>query len=199
MKQTIRNFPQGMARQQGALLVTSLLILMILTLIGVTSLQTTTLEERMAGNIRDRDISLQAAEAALRDAEEAIRVMTSAAAFNDLAELYSQGSTLAPDVVDSDGDGVMDHLDVDSDVWSSNRSTAAATSLPFGDSAITPRYYIQHGGESDDDEENSSLNLTGYGQTKAGDDVTYFRITAYSAGASGNARVIIRSHYGMRF
>lgn len=58
--------------QSGAALVTGLIFLVILTLLGVTAMQTSTMEERMSGNARDRNIALQAAEAALRDAERDI-------------------------------------------------------------------------------------------------------------------------------
>ena len=54
--------------QSGAVLVVALLFLLIITMLGVTSMQSTTAEERMAGNARDQNNSLQAAEAALRDA-----------------------------------------------------------------------------------------------------------------------------------
>ena len=59
-------------RQKGAALVVSLILLLIMTIIGVTSLRTTTLEEKMAGNMRDKSLAFQAAEAALRDAEMAL-------------------------------------------------------------------------------------------------------------------------------
>lgn len=59
--------------QAGAALVTGLIFLVILTLLGVTAMQTSTMEERMSGNARDRNIAFQAAEAALRDAERDIR------------------------------------------------------------------------------------------------------------------------------
>lgn len=55
-------------RQSGAVLVVALLFLMIITMLGVSSLQSTTAEERMSGNVRDTGNALQAAEAALRDA-----------------------------------------------------------------------------------------------------------------------------------
>ena len=55
-------------RQQGAVLVIALLFLTILTILGVTAMTSTTFEERLAGNTRDRGIAFQAAEAALRDA-----------------------------------------------------------------------------------------------------------------------------------
>lgn len=61
-----------MSRQYGAVLVVSLIMLLLLTLIGVTGMQTTSMEEKMAGNTRDRSIAFQAAESALRDAERDI-------------------------------------------------------------------------------------------------------------------------------
>lgn len=55
--------------QRGATLIISLLILLVMTLIGVTAIQTTTMEEKMAGNMRDQNLAFQAAEAALRAGE----------------------------------------------------------------------------------------------------------------------------------
>ncbi len=55
--------------QSGVALVVSLLLLLIVTLIGVSGMQTTVLEEKMAGNFKDKNIAFQAAEAALREAE----------------------------------------------------------------------------------------------------------------------------------
>lgn len=55
--------------QQGAALVISLLFLLVLTIIGVASVGTSTLQERMANNTREQNLALQAAEAALRDGE----------------------------------------------------------------------------------------------------------------------------------
>lgn len=55
--------------ESGSTLVVGLVILLVLTILGVVGMQTTTLEERMAGNLRDRDLAFQAAEAALREGE----------------------------------------------------------------------------------------------------------------------------------
>jgi type IV pilus assembly protein PilX len=63
---------QNIKNERGMVLVTSLALLLILTLLGISAMQTTTLEERMSGNISDRNIAFQAAEAALRDAEDEI-------------------------------------------------------------------------------------------------------------------------------
>jgi type IV pilus assembly protein PilX len=59
--------------QRGAVLVISLIMLLVLTLIGITGMQSTVLEEKMAGNYRDKNLAFQAAESALRDAENDIR------------------------------------------------------------------------------------------------------------------------------
>lgn len=56
-------------RQRGITLIVALIFLAMLALLGATAAQNSVLEERMAGNTRDRDLAFQAAEAALRDAE----------------------------------------------------------------------------------------------------------------------------------
>ena len=64
--------PTIRGRERGAILIVTLLFLVILTMLGVTAMTGTTMEERMAGNARDGSIALQAAEAALRDARRDI-------------------------------------------------------------------------------------------------------------------------------
>lgn len=56
-------------REKGAVLAIGLLILVIMTLLSVTAMTTTGLENKMAGNLADWNLALQAAEAGLRDAE----------------------------------------------------------------------------------------------------------------------------------
>ena len=58
-----------MQLQRGASLVVALIFLVVMAMLGVTVANVTNLEERMAGSTRDRDLALQSAEAALRDAE----------------------------------------------------------------------------------------------------------------------------------
>jgi len=66
--------PASTGRQRGAVLIISLIFLLLMTLIGVISMQGTTLQERMAGNTRDRNLALQASEAALRAGEAWIEI-----------------------------------------------------------------------------------------------------------------------------
>jgi type IV pilus assembly protein PilX len=62
-------------RQHGAVLIVALLFLVILTILGLTAMSGTTMEERMSGNTRDANIAFQAAEAALRDARRDLNGM----------------------------------------------------------------------------------------------------------------------------
>lgn len=57
--------------ERGAVLLVSLVMLLLLTLIGLAGMRMAQLEERMAGNLRDRQLAFQAAEAALRAGEQA--------------------------------------------------------------------------------------------------------------------------------
>jgi len=65
--------PSRPRQQRGAVLVVGLLLLVILTVLSTAATQSTVLQERMAGNDRDRNLAFQAAEAALRDAEAYIQ------------------------------------------------------------------------------------------------------------------------------
>ena len=60
-------------RQRGVVLFMSLIMLMVMTLIGVTAMQNSSMEEKMVSNVRDTDLSFQAAEAALREAETSLQ------------------------------------------------------------------------------------------------------------------------------
>ncbi len=65
-------FKQIARKQSGAILLTSLVFLLVLSMIVLAALRTGTLEERMAANARNRQVALQAAEAVLRSAEVAL-------------------------------------------------------------------------------------------------------------------------------
>jgi type IV pilus assembly protein PilX len=62
----MKTAPRQRAAQRGVTLIITLVMLVVVTLIVVSSLRSTTLNERMAGNSRDRQRAFQAAEAAVR-------------------------------------------------------------------------------------------------------------------------------------
>lgn len=64
----------GFARQQrGMVLLVSLVFLLLLTMLGISSMQNATLQEKMAGSVNLRNESFQMAEAALRMGESSIK------------------------------------------------------------------------------------------------------------------------------
>ncbi|KAB0483435.1 type IV pilus assembly protein PilX [Pseudomonas reinekei] len=60
--------------QRGMALLVSLVFLLLLTLIGLSSMQNATLQEKMAGSVSLRNQSFQSAEAALRVGESAVQL-----------------------------------------------------------------------------------------------------------------------------
>lgn len=67
-------------RQSGIALVVSLVMLLATTLIGVTIARVTTLQERMAGNMRQQSVSFEGAELMLREGEAWLEDQTGKAA-----------------------------------------------------------------------------------------------------------------------
>ncbi|WP_149088136.1 pilus assembly PilX family protein [Pseudomonas prosekii] len=63
-------------RQRGMALLVSLVFLLLLTLIGISSMQNATLQEKMAGSVSLRNQSFQLAEATLRIGESAVQLPT---------------------------------------------------------------------------------------------------------------------------
>lgn len=56
--------------QNGVVLIIALVMLLLVTMIGVSSMRSTGIQENMAGNLRESTLSFQAAEAALRTGEQ---------------------------------------------------------------------------------------------------------------------------------
>jgi type IV pilus assembly protein PilX len=54
------------AAQQGVVLIVALVMLVLITMISISAVRSSTMEERMAGGARDRNKAFQAAEYALR-------------------------------------------------------------------------------------------------------------------------------------
>ncbi len=62
-----------LVNQQGAALVVSLIMLLLMTLVGITAMQVTTVQEKMVANNRDSNVAFQAAETALKRGESYIK------------------------------------------------------------------------------------------------------------------------------
>jgi type IV pilus assembly protein PilX len=155
--------------QRGASLIVSLIFLVVMAMLGVTLANVTNLEERMAGHTRDRDLALQAAEAALRDAE----VRLSNTAFRTTTAFPAYLATRANDAV----------------YWEScfkDKSTACGTqyeptsALPAsgnpGAVAASPKFVIES-------------------KPKVGT-TDVFRVTARAVGGSADTIVVLQAEFG---
>jgi type IV pilus assembly protein PilX len=61
-------------RQQGVALAVVLILLLVVTLLALASLRGTLMEQRMSASMRDRSLSFQVTEAALREAERTVGI-----------------------------------------------------------------------------------------------------------------------------
>ncbi len=162
-------------RQQGSILIISLIILLVLTMLGVSSMSTSTMEERMSGNSRDQSRAFQAAEVGLRRAEAFIDTIASTEAFGQNTGLYAQGEP--PDI------GAEE-------TWSDLNSIQ----LPDGSVAgVTsqPRYVIEHMATQGQDD----INIGGYGESSGMAAIDTYRVTVRATGGSDDAVVILQSYY----
>jgi type IV pilus assembly protein PilX len=172
----------GPHKQQGIVLFVSLVLLLLLTIISVSAVQTTSLEERMSRNARDEALAFQAAESALRDAEDFIETVVSTVAFNDAG---ANGLwTVAPF-------GDVDRW-TDAGVWDGGTSVEAPTAIQGV--AEQPRYIVEHVATVLRDE-NAYLISDPY-VGNASDRVEIFRVTARGVGGSENANVLLQTTYG---
>lgn len=164
--------------QRGSTLMISLIILLVMTLIGVTAMGTSTLEEKMAGNERDRQLAFQAAEAALRQAEVYVTdsIVSTAAFDGSNTGLYALASY--PDL------GATA-------TWTNSRSYVGTIS----GIKTAPKYIVEIMGAVG----NEDINIAGYGESSGTGIVTTFRATARGTGGSDNSVVMLQSYYGRRF
>jgi type IV pilus assembly protein PilX len=186
----------GDSRQQGAVLALALIFLLLLTIIGVTAMSTATLEEKMAGNTKDRNLAFQAAESALRDGERHARGSIAKASFtaactNGLCQpALATASTVQQQVWLS---GVVN--------WQTGSNTISYGSIT-GEPALTgltiqPRYIIEDipeptGGSSSgggNAGESATCKITNTCKKGLTD---LYRITAWGRGPTG-AEVLIQT------
>jgi len=185
------------AHQRGISLVTTLVLMLATLGLGVAVMGVNAMEERMIANTKDRDVALQAAEAALRDAEQDVASNISpSSAFSDTC---TSGLCTPPSQRDSLG--ALASLPVDDarlgfdwTVDANVRRYGQFTGAPgFPNVADQPRYVIE------------KFSFLG---TPAGESVVLgaeptapgvgYRITARAVGARPETVVVLQSIYATR-
>ena len=163
-------------RQSGVVLVTALILLVIMTLFGLTGIRMVTQEERMAGYAYDRGLSFQAAEAALRQVESYIETM----------KPQPTGSTCVDQVSGLNTLHICPPPTSTQMRWTDSTFTDCtnATVVGTGTTAVTPQYVAEYLGSS---------FPCGFDPTSIPTCKRY-RITA-RAGGSGRAAAMVQSVY----
>ncbi|CAG7857595.1 hypothetical protein MCAMS1_02480 [biofilm metagenome] len=159
--------------QRGVVLVVGLIMLLLMTLIGTTGMQNTMLQEKMAGNMRDRNLAFQAAESALQAGAEAAAPPPPGG--------YTCGGGLYP-AMDSDCDGdkepVWDNIN-----WNNGSVLFVGKMASLKEN---PRYIIEDMGVVPADDCIAPL-VAGNCPER------YYRITARATGGTSDAVVMLQS------
>lgn len=161
------------AYQSGAVLIISLIMLLLLTLVGTTGMQSSSLEEKMAGNLRDKNLAFQAAESALKAAESSLISPAVLPAFTDAGTggFYTETSTIP----------TASAILTDS-FWTTN-PVASSSVTTLGNGITTPVYIIQQ------------LPAACFGTCPPDATSTPYKITVRATGGTTNAVVILQSIY----
>lgn len=170
-------------RQRGAALITSLVILLVLTVLGISAMQNSSLQEKIVGNLHDSDLAFQAAETALTSAE------------NDLSAIPS--SPLAPNnnvytrdyfITNYPPYGLRASANDTATIWNANNATTISAIIP--NVSYPPKYIIQFEQFVPDDLDPRTA-AQGKGRY-------YYRITGRGAGTSSNSAVLLQEIYARR-
>lgn len=188
-------------QQQGVALIVVLLLLLVMTLLGLASLRSTLLQERMGAALFDRSIAFQAAESALREAEifvagqavGSIDPLLSGVAFDCRLNARCESNPFIAQPA-----GVANGCAFNAALW---RTATAVSNLQAG----TPQFCVEYIGERTTDQQlgqQGNLNANQYGGTGGGVVVErLYRIYARSANittVNDRASALLLSTYSIR-
>lgn len=178
------NLKPNSHQQNGAALIVSLIILVAMTLLGISSMKGTSTELAMAGNLRESALTFQAAEAGLRSAESIIENSTSHAMFNDIDnKAYLYNTEADPDYLDKES-------------W---KNAESAKNISLAAVKTSPKYFIKYLGEWAQNPL-ALVNIgSGYGGQPPGIITSNFRVTSRGSGQTDQSFRTVQSYYGIQY
>lgn len=175
--------------QGGVVLLVAMIMVLVIAVVGLAAIRGSGLQEMMAGNLRDRNLAFQAAEAGLRSAENTIR---SDIALSELPSFDGNGHF--DDLNKTGGDREPPSLWSD-DVWKANGSavlTAMSLELASGEQ---PRYVMEKlvvpvtlAAAAD----GSAIDIA---SLDTFEEPEFYRISSRGTGGTVNANVTLQSVY----
>lgn len=205
-------------RQQGSVLLICLILMIAVTLLGISSMKTTMVEHKIVSNTRNQTLALTSAEAALNEATEIILGQSGEKKRSGFKLKDLQGNdsdnNISISLNDTEsisvrlwGDGAItdnaDYLEGESEQnwWADNDNTAAlsedltATNTDLTDNnyrlSSNPRYLIEKGGFIPDDLNPNTL--AAYRGRQA------FTAISRSNGSTGTAEASLQANVVTRF
>ena len=169
-------------KQTGAVLITSLILLLVLTIAISSNVNNILIEEKVVSNQRDRLIAMEAAESALREAEAWVGAQTS----EPNGTIDGSANVWSTDAPKESSNSNEWWLEKDSDWWETN-----ATKANFSGATKEPYYLIEDYAYVQD-----SL-VTGQQKDERGRN--FYRITAKGTGGTDTARVVLQTTFTKRF
>lgn len=171
-------------QQRGMTLVIVLIFLMLLTMLGIAAMSTTTLQEKMAGNLKDQTIAFQSAESAARFGEAQLRSRF------EMPELAMGSSDATVDVWPFSN--TTDYGAAASSWWTSNAEEYGVIGTDdLRQAAVDPRYIIQYRAPVQEDLSGESMGIVYIPHA--------FNIYAHGTGQTLNARSVVQTTYIRRF
>jgi type IV pilus assembly protein PilX len=162
--------------QRGAVLVVSLLLLLVMTILALSATQTSLLQERMSGNMRDRELAFQSAEAGLRDAE---KYMWSLTTRPELSATYSAANPIRTRLTLP-----ADMSNQPASWWSANSNEYGASGTQEISGVISDPHYVLE-----------EMEFVPYALDDPNNGRTFYRLTATAAGVSDSAVVVVQSTF----
>jgi len=176
----------SIGKDRGSALIIAMVILLVMTLIGITSMGTSIMEEKMAGSMASRNLAFQAAESALRQGEAWI------AAQSVLPAVSNDGSSGIWDIKAADPDtsnNVAWWNERNTTWWAANAvaiATASTDAEWITGVASQPAYLIE---ELPPVKESLEVG-------KSVDDADiYLQVTARGVGGTASSVVLLQSTY----
>ena len=180
-----------MKNQQGAALLITLAMLSLMTVLGIASIQSTSMQERMARNYRDVNMAFQGAEAAVKEAEDFIEGIANVGAFPE-----EDDSPLCVNGLCNSEDGTERWTTIDWSDSSTDYVTTTTTKTQLN-VAAAPRYVIEYVAKVTIEQD--TLNIGNVGEGGSSGRAYIYRITARGTGGTAESHAMIQALYGRQF
>lgn len=175
-------------KERGAVLVVGLVMVLLISIIGISAIRGSNLQEAIAGNMRERNLAFQASESALRVGESTVADQVARPLMTNNQGLYN-------DTYTTPASSILTFTDAN---WK-DAAKVKLTVLNLNYVSRQPSYVIE---QLDPDigigaaMEGSAIDLEGMQSTG---DITPYRVTARGFGANDTSIKTLQTTYNRRY